>query len=406
VKILLANKFFFLKGGSERVFFNEAELLESRGNSVVFFSMKDPRNRPSPWNRYFVESVSYTRKTGPVEMISSAAKIIYSFEARRNIGELIDREKPDLAHLHNIHHQLSPSIITALKKRGIPVVMTLHDYKMVCPAYTFFRNGEICEKCAGGKYYRSFINRCTKDSYLKSLINVIEMYFHHRILNLSEIVDVFIAPSRFLMNKLISMGFQGKIVQQPYLMDTRGYQPVYGSRGRSLCYFGRLSREKGIMTLIRAMAGVDGKLTIIGTGPEEACLRRTVEKMAAENIRFLGYLSGQPLREEIRRCRAVVVPSRWYENYPCSILEAFALGKLVIGAGIGGIPEMIEENKAGLIFEPENVDDLRAKIKIILNNHQTAVTMGRRARKFIEQELNPAKHYRALSAIYRKAREG
>jgi glycosyltransferase involved in cell wall biosynthesis len=406
MKVLMANKYFYLKGGSERVFFNDAALLEEMGDQVIFFSMKDEKNRSSPWSDYFVEAIAYEEKAGLKETISRAARIIYSFEARRKLDRLIDREKPDIAHLHNIHHQLSPSIIHALKKRKIPVVMTLHDYKMVCPVYTMLRRGHPCEECSGGKYYRCLANRCTKGSYSKSLINTIEMYLHHRVMKIYDLVDVFIAPSKFLRDKMISMGLKGKIVHQPYLMDTGGYIPAYGASADSLCYFGRLSPEKGLMTLIKAMEGMRINLRIIGEGPESDSLQAAVADLELKNVQFAGYRSGESLKEEISDSLAVVVPSEWYENYPCSVLEAFALGKPVIGARIGGIPEMVRDGKTGFTFEPKNIDDLRRKIKLLLENRDLVDKMGREARKFVEENLNPSRHYRDLMNIYRIAAAG
>ena len=399
----MANKYFYLKGGSERVFLNDAALLKEMGEQVIFFSMKDEKNLPTDWSSYFVEAIDYEEKAGLMKTLSRAARIIYSFEARRKIGELIDREKPDLAHLHNIHHQLSPSIIHALKKRHIPVVMTLHDYKMVCPVYSMLKMGRFCEECSGGNYYRCLVNRCTKGSYSKSLINVIEMYLHHRVLKIYDLVDVFISPSKFLRDKMISMGLKGKIVHQPYLMDTSGYSPAYGVKENSLCYFGRLSLEKGVMTLIRAMEGMGINLKIIGAGPESDKLKAAAGDLGLKNVEFLGYRSGEDLKAEIRSSLAVVVPSEWYENYPCSILEAFALGKPVIGARIGGIPEMVRDGETGFTFEPKNIDDLRGKIKLLLDNRDLVDKMGHEARKFVENHLNPSRYYRDLMNIYRMA---
>ena len=400
MKILLANKYFFPKGGSERVFFNEAALLNQAGHRVLFFSMRDERNQPCAQEAYFVDHIDYEKPMGSKEKIAQGLKILYSFEARRKIGELVDVERPDIAHLHNIHHQLSPSIIHALKNRGIPVVMTLHDYKMVCPAYLMVKDNIICEACKGGRYYRCLLGRCTKNSYVKSLVNTVEMYLHHKLLHVYDQVDIFISPSRFLKEKVMGMGFRNNIVHMPYSFNATHYRPQYGSGTQTFCYFGRLAAEKGLITLIRAVKGSEAKLKIIGRGPLKSTLEAEIEREKATNVHLLEYITGDALRSEISNCLAVIVPSEWYENYPNAILEAFALGKPVIGSRIGGIPEMVKDYDTGFTFEPGEAKDLRAKMNLLLQDHGLAVKLGRRAREFVENNLNPEEHYRGLMKIY------
>ena len=405
MKVLMINKFFYLKGGSERVFFNEADLLERNGHQVLFFSMHHDKNIPSPCGKYFVDTVDYDIPGNVREKISRSLKIIYSREARQKITALLEAEKPDIAHLHNIHHQISPSIIPPLNARSIPVVMTLHDYKMVCPTYALVREGRICEKCRGGRYFWCLLHRCTKGSYGKSLVNMIEMYYHHWFADLYGGVDTFIAPSRFLQEKIRDMGFPGRVVNLPYPIDSADYEPASAPSERILCYLGRLSAEKGLETLLAAMKGADAVLHILGDGPLKGRLEEIAERDNLSNVSFLGYKSGDELKQEIRSSRAVIVPSEWYENYPNSVMEAFALGKPVIGAKIGGIPEMVRDGETGWIFEPGNATELRRRIELLLSDQDAAVVMGRKARSFVEEELNPGKHYRELMEVYQAALE-
>ena len=401
MKILLVNKYFYLKGGSERVFFNEAEMLRRRGHQVIFFSMADRRNLPSSESGFFIDPVDYDRPGHFGRRVAMGLRIIYSIEASKKLQHLLDREKPDLAHLHNIYHQLSPSILTALRSRRVPVVMTLHDYKMVCPAYTMFRDGGVCEECRGGRYYRCLIHRCTKGSYVKSLINVIEMHIHHSLLDLYRAVDTFISPSGFMREKLISMGLRKKVVHLPYPFEIGEYRPQYGSTDGSVCYFGRLSAEKGLFTLLRAMEGLDAPLKIIGTGPAEEQLRAAAARLPS--VRFIGHRTGEELTSEIGACRAVVIPSEWLENRPSSVLEAFALGKPVIGSRIGGIPELVRDGETGFTFAPGAPSELREKLRILLNNPARGEEMGRAGRKYVENYLDPSRYYTELMKIYRDA---
>ncbi|MFH1038810.1 MAG: glycosyltransferase [PVC group bacterium] len=405
MKVLLANKYFYIKGGSERFFFNDAELLKRKGHQVIYFSMLHEKNLDCPEKAEFISRIDYENPKGIKEKLSQSLKLLYSCEARNKIDSLLRREKPDLAHLHNIHHQISPSIIHSLKKHQVPVVMTLHDYKMVCPAYMMVRRGRVCEECGGGRYYRCFFNRCTKESYAKSLLNVFEMYLHHRLLSVYNSVDVFITPSQFLLNKLEEMGFRGFLVKLTYSFDCRECRQEYGSDGRSICYVGRLSEEKGIYTLIQAVKGLDVDLKIIGEGPEESVLRAWAREQEMTNVRFLGYLSDAALRDEVRSSSVVIVPSEWYENCPNSVMEAFALGKPVIGARIGGIPEIVKDGETGFTFIPGDAADLRSKIRLLLDQPGLMVKLGKNARRYAEQALDPDKHYFELMKIYRMAKE-
>jgi len=398
VKVLQVNKFFYYKGGAEYIFFDTIKLLKKEGHAVIPFSMIHPHNLPSSFSKYFVSFVDLEGKNmSLMKKIRNAGRIFYSFEAKRKLNKLIDKEKPDIAHLHNIHHQISPSILHVLKKKNIPMVMTLHDYKMVCPVYMLLSRGRVCERCKDGRYYWCMINRCTKNSYLKSLFNVIEMYLHHKLLHIFELVDVFISPSRFLKEKIEEMGFKGKIIHLPNFLNPDLFEPFYGYKEKAIYYAGRLSEEKGLRTLIEAVKGLNVQLKVIGEGP----LRMELEKIGGKNIYFMGYLPLEELKKVARDCIGMVIPSECYENNPRSVMEAFALGKPVIGARIGGIPELIKDGETGFLFEPGNVEDLREKItKLVSLSSAEIKQMGQRARHFVEENFNPESHYQKLMEIY------
>ncbi|MCF6149528.1 MAG: glycosyltransferase family 4 protein [Candidatus Kuenenia sp.] len=399
MKVLLANKFFYPKGGDAIAFFSTADILKRNGHEVSFFSMLSPNNIDSPDSRYFVSHVNM-EGGGLGNSIKTAGKILYSFEAKSKISELISKQHPDIAHLHNICHQISPSIIDVLKKHNIPVVMTMHDYKLTCAAYTLLANGRVCEDCSGGKYYKAYRNKCIKGSRLKSTVNVAEMYLHHKILHIYDKVDLFISPSRFLIEKTKEMGFSGKFTHLPNFVNANQFEPSYNDSNRTIVYFGRLIQEKGIMVLIDAVKDIDLQLKIIGDGPQRKELEEKVLREGMSNIEFLGYKTKNDLQSEIRNGLFTVLPSEWYENNPFSIIESFALGKPVIGAKIGGIPELIKEGENGLLFEPGDSINLRERIEFLLSDHSLCHKMGSNARKFVEEELNPEKHYQSLLNIY------
>ena len=399
MKILMANKYFYEKGGPEKVVFDTARLLERRGHQVIYFSMKHPLNLPSLYEKYFVSNVDYDTG-GPIAKLRAGLRILYSFEAAKKMSRLIEKERPDIAHLHNIQHQISPSIVYALKKFNVPIVMTLHDYKLVCASYLMLRE-DACELCKDNKYYYCFLKRCFKGSALKSLLATAEMILHHKVMRVYELIDLFLSPSMFLKNKIEEMGFKGKIEYLPNFIEAKDIIPQFDWRENSIIYFGRLSPWKGILTLIEAVKCIPNVLLkIIGDGPLRDAIISKIEKEKISNVRLIGHKGRKDLEDEIKRCRGVVVPSEWYENNPRVILEAFALGKPVIGSRIGGIPELVKDGMTGLLFEPKNVKGLRNRIEELLSGGDRIIEMGKNARKMVEDDFNEDKHYGSLINIY------
>jgi len=405
MKVLFINKFFFPKGGAETSFFATARLLEEKGHRIAFFSMAHPANQESPYSQYFVSRVDFENPDSFPEKMKIPGRILYSFEAKRKLSRLLKQDKPDVAHLHNIHHQISPSILHTLRKWNIPTVMTLHDYKMVCPVYTLFRQGKICEQCRKGKYYHCFLHRCSKDSYPKSLLNTMEMYLHHRLLHLYRLVDVLISPSRFLKEKIREMGMGGKVAYLPHFINVQDFLPSYRWSENSIVYFGRLSAEKGLFTLLKAVKGLGVICKIVGDGPLRSALENKARHEGLANVSFLGYRSQEQLKPEIQKSLLVVLPSEWYENNSRSLMESYALGKPVIGSRIGGIPEFIEDDKTGLLFEPGNPKDLREKIVHLTSRFEKIKKMGENGRKAAEENFNPESYYHQLMILYKRAME-
>lgn len=416
MNILHINKFHYFRGGAEVVYLNTARLLESKGHRSVFFSMHHPQNIPCETSCYFLPYVElHTNNNGMMSKLKTGGRILYFFEAKKLLSQLLDKYPVDIAHLHNIYHHISPSILHVLKKRKIPVVMTLHDYKMVCASYHLQAFEKPCEACYGGKYFMAIKKRCVKESLAKTLLSTSEMYLHHKALDIYDNVDIFISPSRFLKDKLSEMGFKKEIVCLPNYIDSEKFRGLSGDVKRqrdkkenSLVYFGRLSPEKGLLTLIEAAKILyQGNkhnncvtVKIIGDGPMREELREKVKSDGIDNVRFLGYMKGEDLYREIKNSMAAILPSEWYENNPMSVIEAFAMGIPVIGARIGGIPELIRDNETGLTFQPGNAEDLSEKIETLLADSSPLAEMGEKAQKFVEDELNQEKHYRRLMEIY------
>jgi len=403
LKVLLANKFFYRKGGGEVYLFDVMALLQAHGHQVIPFAMRHELNPASDYDSFFVDSVNFDEQNSWRGDFRKALSILYSLEAKRKIEALLDLTRPDIAHIHNIYHQISPSILPVLKRRGLPVVMTVHDLKLLCPNYKMRTHGAICERCKPRRFYQAVLHRCVKDSILASAVCAVESYLHHYSRVYESNVDEFITPSRFYQRKLVEWGIpEKKIVFIPNFTRLDRFVPGYGGEDYFV-YFGRLAEEKGLLTLVEAMRRIRrGTLFIVGDGPLSSVLQDAINKYRLQNVRLTGFKRDAELASLIRGARFTVFPSEWYENCSMALIESYAWGKPVIGSNIGGIPEMIEEGKTGLLFEAFNVEDLAAKIRYLHSNPSLASEMGKNARMKAEQEYSPQAHYSKLIDVYSK----
>ena len=333
---------------------NLEQLLKEHGHKVAVFAMDYPENLDTPWKKYFPNNMSklmaFTRPFG-------------SQEVKRKISRLLDDFKPDVVHVHNIHTQLSPVLVELAHQRGIRTVWTLHDYKLLCPRYDCLRNGkEICEICFGGDKTFCKTHKCMKGSVLASWIGYKEAVMWNRE-RLEACTDLFICPSRFMAEKMAQGGFRkDKLKVLCNFIDVEKCRKDDYSKDDYYCYVGRLSHEKGVATLIEAAARLPYKLKVIGGGPLLEQLKIKNEQLKG-NVELLGYRQWEEIKEIAGRARFTVIPSEWYENNPLSVIEAECIGTPVLGARIGGIPELIEEGVSGMTFESGSADDLTEKIK-------------------------------------------
>ena len=375
------------------------EALKQKGHDIAQFAMRSPNNLPSIWSKYFVSTIDYNN-ADPIYNIRNAFKIIYSMEASQNIKRLISSFRPDISHLHIFQHQLSPSILPVLKYHGIPIIYTAHDLKSICPNYKMLSHNCVCELCKGQDFYHCFFNRCTKNSAAKSLINVIEMYVHN-LMSYYDLIDLVITPSSFYRDKLIQYRFpKEKVAHIPNFVDVDKFDPFFVPDSYFL-YCGRLSEEKGLITLINSMKNVkSGRLLIAGNGPLENSIQQLVNNLGLKNIELLGFLDKSRLKSLFQKSLFTILPSEWYENGPMSLLESFAYGKPVIGSNIGGIPEHIDDGINGLLFEPKNSDQLAEKINWMMDNKTKSIEMGKAAREKAELQYSKDLHIRKILNIY------
>lgn len=406
MKILLINKFLYPKGGDAISTLTTGKILSDHGHEVHYWGMQHQNNPEYKFQDVFVSQIDYDNSPGILAKFKSARNILYSFEAKRKIGKLFEEFKPDIIHLNNFAHQISPSILDEIKKHNIPVVMTMHDYKMVCPCYSMLVKGHVCEKCRAGRYYNCILNKCTKNSFFNSFINAIEMYLHHRVLKIYDKIDLYISPSLFLRDKVKEMGLKGEVEYLSNCVDCTQFESDSDFQEKSIVYVGRISHEKGIATLIKAVKKIkEIRLKIIGDGPLKAGLEKEVQDEHIQNISFFGYKTGSDLHDEIRKSMFLVIPSECYENNPRTVIEAFALGKPALGARIGGIPELVKDWETGLTYTSGDADDLQEKIRLMLEHEEKIKNMGRTARKYVEDNLGSNTYYVELMKLYEKATE-
>jgi glycosyltransferase involved in cell wall biosynthesis len=391
--LLSVNNYHYYRGGAETVFLEHNRLFEALGWQVAPFAMHHPKNLPTPWSEYFVEEIEFGGEYSLGEKLKRLPKVVYSFEARQKLARLLSRISPDVCHAHNLYHHISPSILGLLHERGIPVVLTLHDLKIACPAYQMLTHDGICERCRGGRLYNVALHRCIKGSVALSAIVMAESVVHRLLGTYRRHVTRFVVPSRFYLEKLVEWGFpRESFTHIPNFVDPQRFQPNYMA-GDAFVYFGRISPEKGIGTLIRAAAQARARVLIIGTGPDVEPMRKLASDLNAD-VDFLGYMTGSALHSAVAAARAIVLPSEWYENAPMSVLEAYASGKPVIGARIGGIPELIQDRQTGITFESGNAAALAAALRELMTASATQIAqMGRDGRSWIEREFT-LQHYR------------
>ncbi|MFZ1655048.1 MAG: glycosyltransferase [Candidatus Moraniibacteriota bacterium] len=395
MRVLLINKFHYLKGGAERAYFDTAHILAENGHSVAFFAMEHPDNFETPWSRFFVSNVDYhDAAAGLWSKLRAALRILWNHEAATKLDALIEEFKPEVAHLHNTYHQLSPSILWTLRKHGVRIVMTLHDYKLISPNYSLLVRGRIWDHTSG---LRAIIDRAVQDSYLKSAVCAVEKWLHAAIGSF-HLVDVYIAPSRFLIEKFHAAGFAYPITHVVQPIQPFPTAPVPTVR-KHLLFIGRLSKEKGVATLIDACGLMAGAvpLKIIGTGPDETMLRERARSISG--VEFLGYQTGEAWEQSIQGARALVVPSIWYENMPYVVLEALSRGIPVIASNLGGVPERIQEGENGFLFEPGNTEDLVRAIRKLIE-YSDPVTLSQRAYESVA-DARPEAYYQAIKRLYR-----
>jgi glycosyltransferase involved in cell wall biosynthesis len=405
MKVLLINNFLYRRGGDCTYMFGLGDLLRRNGHEVFYWGMHHKENYEYEYSRHFVDNINYVEMNSSrtlANVLKVIYRSIYSLEAKKKLETFLTLVKPDIVHLNNIHAYLTPSIIDTINAVDIPIVWTLHDYKLLCPNSIFLSHSDLCFECKGGKYYKCVIRRCKKDSLAASIIAAMEAYICGWLLDISRKVDFFVVMSetarvifsdfgwsvdRFItINNFKISDYKAKVVRE-----------------KTYCLFlGSLTPGKGVATLLKAAQSCpDIEVKIAGDGMLRRDLENYIEKNHLKNVTILGHI--KDVSRIIADSNFVVVPSECYENFPYAIIEAAIMKKPVIASRVGGIPEMVRENETGLLFERGNHKQLAEKIHYLYDNPQLTADMGENAGKFAESRFDAGKYYQKIIKVYQDA---
>ncbi len=409
MRILLVNTLLFNHGGPSIYTFNLADMLTDEGHEVEFFGMEHPNNGKFRFSELFPEQIDYPEllRRGAIRNgYKVFSTMLHNKAAEKGIEELLLQWKPDIVHLQNWLHHLTPSIIKPIRKRNIPIIWTLHDSVLVCPNTNLYndRLKSPCTLCDSQlkRYFLPPLKRCKKSSFAASCAASLEaLYFS--IFGLRKKIDFFIAPSKFLEGQLKSMG--AKLNNVRYVPNYVEDRPYFENSADYYVFLGRLVEEKGIHTLLEAAANNrDKRLEIVGSGPLQSEIENFISTEDLDNIVLNGYLHGEKLEEKLKWSRFIVLPSTCYENAPLSILEVMRFGKPAIGSRIGGIPEMISEGENGFLFEPGNAMELSEKIGELFDNDRLRLRMGKASRELFLRSYTKEVHMKKIIDIYEESR--
>ena len=385
MKILLVHNEYQQPGGEDVVFEQEKRILERGGHLVV----------------------TYTRSNHEIQELSAIGRstlvirTVWASDTHHDFGALLDREKPDVVHVHNTFVMISPSIYSACRKRGIPVVQTLHNFRLLCPGAQFLRDGKICEDCVDHSLLRSVWHGCYRDSRPATASVALMLAWHRRSGTWDELVDRYIALTDFARNKFIASGFApDKIVVKPNFVD-----PDPGAKqrpGTSALYIGRLSKEKGLHTLLDAWKRLPKScsLDIVGDGSERKGLEEEAQRCGLSAIRFRGRLPHEESLAAMKSASFLILPSDWYEGFPMTIAESLACGTPVICSKLGAMEEIIDNSRTGLHFTPGDSEDLARKLEWAFAHPSEIAAMGRAARQEYEARYTSERSYTQLMTIY------
>lgn len=407
MRILYCNKYNFPFSGTEVYLFELMEMMRGRGHDVALFSMADPRGASTEYDRHFVSHIDFRADDGIILKTGKAAHAIYSTEARRRIRAMIEEFRPDVAHVRNIYHHLSPSILWELKAHGVPVLYHLNDFKLLCPSYNMVLCGRACERCSRGAFWHAVTSKCYGGLGPRITLAA-EAYVHRWLGTYRQCVDLFLAPSRFVREKFAEYGWDRDRFQVlPHFQQVCEASAPVIAEDAPIVYVGRLSSEKGVDDLIRAMQQLPNvRLVIAGDGPQRGELERLVRTLDLSSVEFAGHVGPKARDGLLSEARFSVLPSHAYETLGKTILESYACARAVVATDMGSRRELVQHGETGLLYQCGDVNGLAAAMRFLVQDPEAAQRMGKAGQDRVRQKHRPEEHYRELVTLYEGLIEG
>jgi glycosyltransferase involved in cell wall biosynthesis len=383
MRVVLVHNSYQQPGGEDIVFARERDLLRAAGHSVLEYVRSNNE----------IEDYSIVRR------LSLLGRTIWAADSLRDFTVLLQENRPDIVHVHNTFPLISPAIYSACRDAQVPVVQTLHNYRLLCPGSNFFRDGRPCEDCLTGGLWQGAVHGCYRNSHLESAAVALMLAIHRARKTWTELVDAYIVLSAFSRSRFVQAGLPDELikVKPNFVHCDPGKRQGNGSY---VLFVGRLDREKGVPTLLKAWQQLprDMSLQIVGEGPARNELMAMVK--GCSNVSFTGWLSNEQVFCAMKQARVLVFASEWYENSPLTIIEAFACGLPVIASNLGAMPELVEHGRNGLLFDPGNADHLARTILEAWQQPEYMQRLGDHAREDYEKKYSSAANYRQLMDIY------
>jgi glycosyltransferase involved in cell wall biosynthesis len=402
MRILFCNKYNFPFSGTEAYLFSTIEMMRSRGHEAALFSMKDSRGDPTPYDQYFVSHRDFQHAKSIATRTRLALHAVYSVEARRKLRAFIQQFRPDVAHVRNIYHHLSPSILWELKAQGVPVLYHVNDFKLLCPSYNMVLRGKPCERCMRGTFANVILEPCYRGGRAASAVLALEAYVHRWIRTYEKCIDLLLAPSQFVRNKFVESGWSpGRIEVLPHFQNIQPETQAHPGPTGTALYFGRLSEEKGVEDLLRAATEVpELKIVIAGDGPLRTSLEAHTARERLQNVTFAGHVTGPALQNLIANSQFTVFPSHAYETFGKSILESYAQARAVIASDLGSRRELVHDGHTGILYRTGDVGQVAAAMKLLAQKPEMSREMGKNGFKLVRDQYSPEHHFDALTRIY------
>lgn len=380
--VLMAHNYYKVPGGEDTVFHNEVKMLDKNGHKVTKYTRHNDEI-----------------KGGVLSKLKLGIDTIFSLKTYKEVKKLIDENDIDIVHVHNTLPLISPSIYYAARAKKVPIVQTIHNFRLLCPGATFTRCGEICEDCVSKGLEQSLKHKCYRNSLSQTFIMYIMLKLH-RIIGIYDKIN-YITLTEFNKQKLSTLvKDESKIHVKPNFIEKR--EDIERTLEDYFVYIGRLDDIKGINFLVEGWKNIDKNINlyIIGTGPEEENLKHIISENRLNNVKLLGFMKREDAFKVIEKSRAIIIPSKWYEGFPMTIAESFSLGVPVIGSKLGNIESIVDDERNGLLFTTNNKESLKEVINKVFHDRELNISLGNNAYKVFKEKYTDEENYRSIEKIY------